>query len=221
MTDFLHAAHLDLTSIAGGLLIGFLLGSIPFGYLLVRLKTGKDVRQAGSGNIGATNVSRALGVGGGVITLLLDAAKGAAGTFAAPYIGIGVLGIEQAGWAAAGALGAVLGHCYTPWLGMRGGKGVATLFGAFGLLMPVPTVIGAMVLLVTVALTRMMSLASLFGAVSLVAAAWWRGQQSYSLAAAIVATMVIVWRHRANIRRISRGEETKLGQRDRDAGSEG
>ena len=78
MIDLFLAARIDIISIFGGLLIGFAVGSIPSGYLLVRLKTGEDVRQTGSGNIGATNVSRALGVGGGVITLFLDAAKGAA-----------------------------------------------------------------------------------------------------------------------------------------------
>ncbi len=88
MIDLFHAAGNDVISIIGGLLIGFALGSIPSGYLLVRLKTGEDVRQTGSGNIGATNVSRALGVGGGVITLFIDAAKGAAGTFVAAYVGV-------------------------------------------------------------------------------------------------------------------------------------
>ncbi len=211
MIDLFHAARNDVISIIGGLLIGFALGSIPSGYLLVRLKTGEDVRQAGSGNIGATNVSRALGVGGGVITLLLDAAKGAAGTFGAAYVGVAVLGNPQPVWAAAGALGAVLGHCYTPWLGLRGGKGVATLLGAFGVLVPVPTAVGAGVLVVTAAVGRMMSLASLLGSMALVVTAWLLDERSYSVAAASLAAIVIVWRHRKNIRRITRGEEAKLG----------
>ncbi len=211
MIDLFHAARNDIISIIGGLSIGFALGSIPSGYLLVRLKTGADVRQTGSGNIGATNVSRALGVGGGVITLFLDAAKGAAGTFVAAYVGVAVLGKLQPVWAAAGALGAVLGHCYTPWLGLRGGKGVATLLGAFGLLVPVPTAVGAGVLVATAAAGRMMSLASLLGSMALVVTAWLRDEHSYSVAAALLAAIVIVWRHRENIRRITRGEEAKLG----------
>ncbi len=211
MIDLLLAARNDIISIIGGLLIGFAIGSIPSGYLLVRLKTGEDVRQTGSGNIGATNVSRALGVGGGVITLFLDAAKGAAGTLVAAYVGVAVLGNPPPVWAAAGALGAVLGHCYTPWLGFRGGKGVATLLGAFGLLVPVPTAVGAGVLVVTAAVGRMMSLASLLGSMALVVTAWLRDEHSYSVAAALLAASVIVWRHRENIRRITRGEEAKLG----------
>ena len=172
MGEFLADAMRDVESIVGGLLIGFAFGSVPFGYLLVRLTTGADVRQTGSGNIGATNVSRALGAKGGVVTLVLDAAKGAAGVYAAAYIGVVVLGVEQTAWAASGALGAVLGHCYTPWLALRGGKGVATLMGAFGILAPAPTAVGAGVLLLTAATSRMVSLASLVGSLALLVAAW-------------------------------------------------
>ena len=198
-------------SIAGGLLIGFAFGSVPFGYLLVRLRTGGDVRHSGSGNIGATNVSRALGVGGGLVTLVLDAAKGAFGVAGAAYIGVTVLRIEQAAWPAAGALGAVLGHCYTPWLGGRGGKGVATLLGAFGMLTPVPTAIGAVVLGAIAAATRMMSAGSLAGTIALVVATWWTGAPTATVVAATGALAVVVWRHRENIGRLTRGEEARLG----------
>ncbi len=211
MGEFLAGAMSDIESIAGGLLIGFAFGSVPFGYLLVRFTTGADVRETGSGNIGATNVLRALGVKGGVVTLLLDMAKGAAGVYAAAYVGVVVLGIEQPGWAASGALGAVLGHCYTPWLALRGGKGAATLIGAFGLLVPVATAVGAGVLVLTAVVSRMMSLASLLGSLTLPVAAWWIGSPGYTVAAASLAAVVIVWRHRANIGRIARGEETKFG----------
>jgi len=214
MTDLLAAAVSDLESIIGGLLIGFACGSIPFGYLLVRLKTGADVRQTGSGNIGATNVSRALGVKGGAITLVLDAAKGASGVYLAAYIGVAVLGIEQTAWPWAGALGAVLGHCYTPWLRLRGGKGVATLLGAFGVAAPGPTAVAAGVLVLTAAASRMMSLASLLGCVSLPLALWWWRDPSYpryAVVAAVLTGVVIFWRHRVNIGRIVRGEESKLG----------
>ncbi len=211
MIDLFQAARNDIIPIVGGVLIGFAVGSIPFGYLIVRLKTGDDVRQTGSGNIGATNVSRALGVGGGVVTLFLDATKGAVGTFLAAYVGATVLANPQPAWAAAGALGAVLGHCYTPWLGLRGGKGVATLLGAFGLLLPVPTAVGIGVLVVALAAGRMMSLASLLAATALVLTAWWRGEPGYSVAAAALAALLIFWRHRENIGRLMRGEEAKLG----------
>lgn len=209
--DLLHAARNDMVSIIEGLLIGFAFGSIPFGYLLVRLRTGEDIRHTGSGNIGATNVYRALGMGGGIITLFLDAAKGAAGTFTAAHVGVLVLGIQQPIWGAAGALGAVLGHCYTPWLGLRGGKGVATMLGAFGLLLPVPTAVGAGVLVVVAAIGRMMSLASLLGSVALVCTAWLRAEHSYLVVATLVAAIAIFWRHRENIRCITRGEEAKIG----------
>lgn len=206
----------DLASIFIGLLIGFVCGSVPFGYLLVRLKTGTDVRDSGSGNIGATNVSRALGPVGGVVTLLLDAGKGATGVAAAAFVGVVAadnFGVHQSGWPAAGALGAVLGHCYTPWLELRGGKGVATLVGAFGLLAPAATLVGVAVLLLSAAVTRMMSLASLCGTVALVLATIWLSNVPYVTAAAALATAVVFWRHRANIGRIARGEEDKLGGR--------
>ncbi len=211
MGEFLAGAMSDVESIVGGLLIGFAFGSVPFGYLLVRLTTGADVRQTGSGNIGATNVARALGAKGGAVTLVLDAAKGAAGVYVAAYIGVALFGVDQTAWAACAALGAVLGHCYTPWLALRGGKGVATLIGAFGVLAPAPTAVGAGVLLVAVAMSRMVSLASLSGALALPVAAWWLGEMRYTVAAATLAAGVIVWRHRANIVRIAHGKEAKIG----------
>jgi len=214
MNELFTTAAGDLTAILGGLLIGFLCGSIPFGYLLVRLKTGEDVRERGSGNIGATNVSRVLGVKGGLFVLLLDAAKGALGVWAASALGAALLGGGNSALAWSGALGAVLGHCYTPWLRLRGGKGVATLLGAFGFAAPGPTALAAVVLGLTVAVGRMMSLASLCGAIALpLALAGWRqpSYPGYAVAAALLAALVIFWRHRANIGRIVRGEENKLG----------
>lgn len=211
MGELLAGAMSDVESIVGGLLIGFAFGSVPFGYLLVRFTTGADVRRTGSGNIGATNVARALGTKGGVTTLALDAAKGTAGVAAAGYIGVVVLGVEPTAWAASAALGAVLGHCYTPWLALRGGKGVATLIGAFAILAPAATAVAAGVLLLTAALSRMMSLASLLGTLTLPVAAWWLGATRYAVAAASLAAGVILWRHRSNIGRIVRGTEAKLG----------
>jgi glycerol-3-phosphate acyltransferase PlsY len=205
----------DVLSLVLGLVIGFACGSIPFGYLLVRLRTGADVRDTGSGNIGATNVSRALGTAGGVATLLLDAGKGAVGVVAAGLIGAAVAeayGWRQLGGPAAAALGAVLGHCYTPWLNLRGGKGVATLLGAFGVLAPAATAVGAAVLVATAVVSRMMSLASLCGTGALAVATLWLGEVPYATPAATLAAVVIFWRHRANIARILRGEERKLGR---------
>ncbi len=212
MNDLVSDAVRNIESIFGGLLIGFAFGSVPFGYLLVRLKTGGDVRRSGSGNIGATNVGRALGVWGGTVTLALDAAKGAAGAYAAGYVGAAVAGTDSLPWAAAGALGAVLGHCYTPWLRLRGGKGVATWLGAFGLIAPSATAIALAVLVMVLGATRMMSLASLSASLVLPAAAWWLGSPGVTVAATMLAALIIVWRHRANIVRIVRGQERRLGK---------
>jgi glycerol-3-phosphate acyltransferase PlsY len=191
------------TQIVAGLLVGFVLGSIPSGYLLVRLKTGADVRDSGSGNIGATNVGRVLGAKGGVLTLVLDGAKGAVAVVLGGQLGVAA--------GAAAALGAVLGHCYTPWLGGRGGKGVATLLGSFAVLAPLATAGAAVVLVAVAALSRMMSLASLLASAALPLIAWLRAEPRATVVAAIAALVVIVWRHRANIGRIAAGQERKLG----------
>ncbi len=193
----------NLGQIAAGIAIGFVFGSIPFGYLLVRVAARQDVRESGSGNIGATNVGRSLGPAGGVATLVLDAAKGGVGVLVAGYLGVG--GAEA-------ALGGVLGHCYTPWLGFRGGKGVATLLGGFSVVAAVPTVVAAVVLGGVAVGSRMTSLASLSGAVTLTVAAWWLQEPLATVAASAAATILIVWRHKSNIQRILSGEESRLGK---------
>lgn len=193
----------NLGQVAAGMAIGFAFGSIPFGYLLVRLVAGQDVRESGSGNIGATNVGRSLGATGGVATLALDAAKGGIGVLVAGYLGAG--GAEA-------ALGAVLGHCYTPWLRFRGGKGVATLLGGFSVVAAVPTVVAATVLGGVALGSRMMSLASLCGAVTMTLVAWWLQEPVATIAASAAATTVIAWRHKSNIQRILNGEESRFGE---------
>lgn len=193
----------EAAEIFAGLLVGFAFGSVPFGYLLVRIFKGQDVRQTGSGNIGATNVGRTLGWGGGALTLVLDAAKGGVGVLVAAYMGWG---------AAEAAFGAVLGHCYTPWLGGRGGKGVATLLGSFGVVAPGATVIAAAILGLVAGTSRIMSLGSSSGAVGLVLAAWWWNEPVVTVSAAAASAVVIIWRHRANIQRIVAGEEPRLGE---------
>jgi len=185
---------------------GFTLGSIPFGYLLVRLLGRGDIRAVGSGNIGATNVGRLLGFPGWTATLVLDGGKGLAGV----AIGGWLTGGEPAGLAA-GAAGAVLGHCYTPWLGGKGGKGVATLLGGFGFLAPVPTLIAIGSFGLTVLFTRWVSLGSLVAVVALVIATVLRGHPPpYAYAAAVVC-LVVFHRHRDNIGRLLSGSEAKVG----------
>jgi len=190
------------------LLGGFLLGSIPFGYVLVRLVRGEDVRSLGSGNIGATNVGRVLGRWGWLATLLLDGGKGAV----AVLLAWSLASRPEAAGAVAG-LGAILGHCYTPWLGFRGGKGVATMLGTFALLTPTATLISAAAFTIVAVVSRYVSLASIIAAAVLPASLLWHGSSRPLLLAAGVTLVVVIGRHRDNIGRLLRGEESRIGGR--------
>ena len=192
-----------MTSLVG-LLLGFASGSVPFGYLWVRWRVGKDVRQIGSGNIGATNVGRTLGKGAGLLTLVADGGKGA--------LAVAILVPWGPEAAAAAAFGAVLGHCFTPWLGGRGGKGVATLLGSFALLAPLATALAGLVLGVGVALTRTMSAGSLAGTLVLVISCWGLRMPLATLLAASASAAVVFWQHRGNIARLFQGSERQLGR---------
>ena len=188
---------------------GYLLGSIPFGLLLARGFAGVDVRQKGSGNIGATNVLRSAGRRLGVATLALDVAKGAVPVAAClAYFG----GNEAAGdWPSLTALAAFLGHVFPAWLRFRGGKGVATAFGAFAVLTPGAAAAAALAFAATVAATRIVSLASMVAAAACaVAAALLHGVRSPVAAASLAMLGVVLLRHQGNVRRLLRGEERKL-----------
>jgi glycerol-3-phosphate acyltransferase PlsY len=183
----------------------FLLGSIPFGYLLYRLATGGDVRRSGSGNIGATNVLRTGGKRLGVLTLLLDAGKGAAALALA-------LALTPA-WAWAALLAVIVGHMFTPWLGFRGGKGVATALGAFAVLTPWAALGAVVVFALLFAIWRYVSLASIVACVALPAliVAGVDGRTTSPLEwAAIAAAALIIARHHANIGRLLRGTESSF-----------
>jgi glycerol-3-phosphate acyltransferase PlsY len=181
----------------------YLLAAIPFG-LLVGRRGGVDVRRAGSGNIGATNVLRQRGYAAGVATLLLDAAKGAAGVALAQWI-------DPQGWLPyAAAAVAVLGHCYPVYLKFRGGKGVATAAGAFGLLSPELVGWSLGVFLLVLVLSRRVSPASMSAAVALPLLAWYQGPPALAMACLPVAA-VVLWRHRSNLRRLLAGQEERLG----------
>lgn len=197
------------------IIAAYLLGSIPFGYLIVRLRSGADVRETGSGGTGATNVSRRAGKSAGVLTLVLDAAKGAIAVLLACWLLQTHFAINS--FIAAAAVIAIIGHCFPIWLGFRGGKGVATGVGVFLVLAPL-TVAGAAVLFVlVVALTRYVSLGSIIAALAipvllLLQNAFVRpvaGMQ-YLLSAAIATSLLIVFMHRANIRRLLDGTESKF-----------
>ena len=178
------------------IVVSYLLGSIPFGYLIVRATEGADIRQTGSGGTGATNVSRRAGKAAGVITLLLDALKGAAAVAIAKVIlGLPVFGaghtasypptlgggnfseyvlIGRAGspedvywWVAAAAIAVIVGHIFPVWLGFRGGKGVATGVGVFLIMAPIAVALAAVVFVVVVILTRYVSLGSILAAIAI------------------------------------------------------
>ena len=197
------------------LLLAYLLGSIPFGYLVVKLRGGGDVRETGSGGTGATNVTRRAGKWAGLLTLALDALKGAAAVLIARLI---FDGSDGAGWwVAASAFAVVAGHVFPVWLGFRGGKGVATGLGAFLLLAPLALLSALPVFVIVVWVTRYVSLGSITAAALIPLAVWILGSRSGAdvnmiptLAAAAAGGALIIFMHRANIRRLMRGEENKL-----------
>ena len=185
------------------LVLGYLLGAIPFGLLLTRIAGTGDLRQVGSGNIGATNVLRTGRKGLAAATLLLDVAKGSVAVIAARAI--------DADYAVLGAAGAFLGHCYPVWLRFRGGKGIAT-YGGIALAVAWPVgLIYAAVWIAMLALTRFSSAAGMAAAVSAPVASAWLGHFE-ATALFIAFTLIVLWKHRANIDRLMAGTEPRVGQ---------
>ena len=185
------------------LVIAYLLGSIPFGYLLVKWRTGADVRSAGSGNIGATNVLRTSGRGAGIATLLLDIAKG----YAAVWIAARLTGNNEL-WSSAAALAVMAGHAYPVFLRFQGGKAVATFVGAFLRLSPLALGAALLVFLGVAAWTRHISLGSIAAAATFPLAVWLIVHGPWPpLAASIVAGIFIIYKHSSNIRRLRAGSE--------------
>ena len=185
------------------ILIAYLLGAIPFGYLLTRFTTGKDVRGEGSGNIGATNVLRSAGRGAAVATLVLDMAKG----FAAVWIA-GWLTDGSSGWMADAALAVMVGHAFPIFLGFKGGKAVATFFGAFLCLTPVPALAALIVFVITVTVTCYISAASILAAATFPLGVWLIQHATLNeVLAAVIAAAIVVYRHKENMRRIRSAKE--------------
>ena len=183
-------------------LLGYGFGSIPFGLILAKLAGKGDIRQQGSGNIGATNVLRTGSKGLAAATLLLDLLKG----FVPVYLA-GMWFWQDMGWT---ALFAVMGHCFPVWLGFKGGKGVATNAGvAFGLTWMLG-VVYAIAWLGVLAVTRISSVAGMAAVVVTALAAWFTGIETYARVMAVIAVL-IVFLHRANIRRLLAGTEPKVG----------
>jgi glycerol-3-phosphate acyltransferase PlsY len=185
------------------LLTAYILGAIPFGYLLVKLRSGRDVRAMGSGNIGATNVMRTEGRAMGIVTLLLDIAKGTLAVWLADRYTNG--SIE---WMSAAAIAVMAGHAFPIFLRFKGGKAVASFVGAFAYLTPLPLLATAILFVVTVAITRYISLGSILGAICFPLAVFLISHPpAVVLAAAFVCAGFIVFRHRSNIERIRAGNE--------------
>jgi len=197
----------------------YILGSIPFGLLLGKLFGGTDVRKTGSGNIGATNVARAAGPLAGILTLVLDAAKGALAVFLAAR-----LTSESATWMMIAGLCVLAGHCFPTWLGFRGGKGVATAAGVFLMLCPL-AFLGALILFVLVVFYwRFVSLGSIAAAAAmpLLIYFFWAPHHApphVITFGTLAATLLIVYKHDANIQRMVQGDEPKFsfGKNKKDA----
>ena len=193
------------------LLASYLVGSIPFGLVLVRLVKGIDLRTVGSGNIGATNAMRAAGKPVGLAVFVLDFAKGWVAIWG--FAGV-VAGQEPLSWAATacGAL-SVLGHCFPVWLRFAGGKGVATGCGALVAMDPLIWLVGGAIWLVALGLGRMVSLASIAMGLAFPVAAWFlTARVEPTVGAALLALLILV-RHRSNMTRIVAGTESKIGSK--------
>ena len=198
------------------ILAAYLLGSIPFGYLIVRSVAGADVRESGSGGTGATNVSRRAGKAAGVVTLLLDAAKGAAALALARLM---LTPDHTVNWfVAVAAVTVIIGHCFPVWLRFRGGKGVATGVGVFITFAPLAVAFSGALFLLIVWLTRYVSLGSIIAAITIPLFVWLQDALvrpvagfQYVMAIAIGGGLLIIFMHRANIGRLIRGTESKFG----------
>jgi glycerol-3-phosphate acyltransferase PlsY len=183
------------------IVIGYAIGSLPIGYLVAQTASGVDLRRVGSGNVGATNVYRTGGLRMGIAVMAADMAKGA----------VAVLMIGGGSAAVAAGVAAVVGHIYPVWLGFRGGKGVATASGVFGVLAPWPTLIAAAAFGLTVARTRFVSLGSLVATVLLPVIEWsMPGLRSVDIGATLVAALIL-FRHRGNVARLWSRTERALG----------
>jgi glycerol-3-phosphate acyltransferase PlsY len=204
--------------------LAYFLGSIPFGYLLVRFFRKEDIRAKGSGNIGATNVVRSGAKGLGALTFLLDACKGYLAVILCTYLsGITALPHIPAGDAVAlAAICAILGHMYTIWLGFKGGKGVATAFGVFLALALCAALAGLAVFIVVFALSRYVSLASILAAVAFPVFAFLfpHPMRNFWLDAVLVLIpLIVIAKHRKNIGRLLHGTEYRFGKSAKPSGT--
>jgi len=215
----------DTLRAAAVIVIAYLLGSMPFGYLIVRVTQGADVRDTGSGGTGATNVSRRAGKAAGVVTLVLDALKGAAAVTIAKVI-LGMPMFAEGGhvgppllsgvsdtkwWVAAAAIAVIVGHIFPVWLRFRGGKGVATGVGVFVMLAPIAVAFAAVIFVLVVWRTRYVSLGSIVAAAVIPLFVLLQNSSGAPIAVtAFLGAALIVFAHRENIGRLMKGTESKF-----------
>jgi glycerol-3-phosphate acyltransferase PlsY len=195
----------------------YLFGSVPFGYLLVRIFKKEDIREKGSGNIGATNVIRSGSKGLGAVTFLLDVLKGTFAVLICGWIaaGMGASAPERMNAVAVAALCAILGHIYTVWLGFKGGKGVATAFGVFIALAPWAALAGLGVFVLVFALSRYVSLGSILAAVAFPIFASvlpHPPRTTWSTAVLFLVPLIVIAKHHQNIARLMAGTEYRFGK---------
>jgi glycerol-3-phosphate acyltransferase PlsY len=192
-------------------IVSYLLGSIPTGYLVAKAR-GIDIRTVGSGNIGATNVFRVLGKPAGVTVLLVDALKG---FVACRFVAFGASAPSETHHMIAG-LFAILGHNYTFWLRFKGGKGIATSAGVMLALVPVGFAVAFATFLIVLALSRFVSLSSIVAAIALPIGVWLAGGTTRMIALTTFFGTMAIYKHRANIRRLVAGTESRIGQKKKD-----
>jgi glycerol-3-phosphate acyltransferase PlsY len=188
----------------------YLLGSIPFGLILAKLFGGGDVRKSGSGNIGATNVTRVIGPLAGILTLLLDTAKGAGAVLLAEK-----LSNDGATWMMIAAFAALVGHCFPVWLKFKGGKGVATAAGVFLVVSPLACLAAVIVFLLVVIFWRYVSLGSISAAVAMPLLIYFLTVPGHAPPPAVTmgtlaTALLIIYKHRGNLRRLVKGVEPKF-----------
>jgi len=200
-------------------LLAYLLGSIPFGYLIVRWQKGVDVRSTGSGSTGATNVMRNLGIMGFVATFLLDVGKGTFAVLLASRLTsvdggwIPLTGDPR--WIAAASVAAILGHCFPVWLKFRGGKGVATGVGVFIALAPLQVALALVIFAIIVAIWRYISLGSIIATAAFPLLVYFLRHPPLPIVlGAAGSALVIIAMHYANIQRLVKGTENKVGKKD-------
>lgn len=188
------------------ILISYLIGSIPSGFLLTKYLMKKDVREYGSGNIGATNVARVMGLKAGVLVAAFDILKGYLGVM----VGQAILGDNLSTAILFIAIAAIAGHDWSIFLGFSGGKGVATTFGVILRLYPLAFLIYALIWLALVLKTRYVSLGSIIGSISLPITLYFTGYETRHLIFTVLLSLFVFYTHRANIKRLLNGEENRM-----------